>query len=328
MIVGRAYFFTPTVNTERFLSQDEPTEQVMRNFLDSIPFKTEVVDTATETQQGLVETATQAEFDAGTDNNVAGYALYARPSMIKASFDTIISTFNTEISNILTSISTIETDITTLQTQVTTLENTVVVGFQEQMPIGSMMLYPVGSAPNSKWMLCEGQSLSTTTYADLFALVGYNFGGAGANFNLPDLRNMFVAGYNSLGPAEYQTIGSGAGANTVTLTKAQIPKHTHMITNGVDGAVQSNPGNHNHNGGYSFNTIVEGGDVPVDQTWDFDEGGATGPNISRTDSIPVSAGAHTHTGNTGDGTTDGLAGQAHENRPAFVVFPYVIKVLN
>ena len=38
------------------------------------------------------------------------------------------------------------------------------------------------------YLICIGQSLSTTTYADLFAVTGYKFGGSGANFNLPDMR--------------------------------------------------------------------------------------------------------------------------------------------
>jgi microcystin-dependent protein len=328
MIVGRAYFFTPTVNTERFLSKDEPTEQVMRNFLDSIAFKKEASDTASETQQGLVETATQAEFIAGTDNNANGYALYVRPSMIKSTLDSIVSNFNSQISTITNDITNLQNSVTNLENNVTNLTNTVTLGFQEQMPIGSMIEYPVATPPNSKWLLCEGQTLNTGSYPDLFALIGYNFGGAGVNFNLPDKRGKFTAGFDSAGSAEYQTIGQGGGSNDVTLTNAQIPKHNHVLDTGVDGASQSDPGDHNHRGGYTFNSILEGGDVPPDQTWDIDEGGAAGPNFKRVGAVPFSDGAHTHTGNTGDGTTDGLNNQPHENRPEFVVFPTMIKVLN
>lgn len=328
MIQGRAYFFTPTVATERFLSQDEPTEQTMRNFLDSVPFKNEAVDTATETQQGLVETATQAEYDAGINNNVLGYALYARPSMIKATTDAMITDYTNQFSTITTDISNLQTDVTNLGNTVTNLENTVILGFQEQMPVGSMMMYPIAAAPNVKWMLCEGQSLLVANYADLFALVGYSFGGAGANFNLPNMKGKFVAGFDSSGPAEYQTIGQGAGANDVTLTKDQIPTHTHVLDNGIDTATQSDPGDHRHDGGYTFNTIMEGGDVPAAATWDIDEGGSPGPTFKRVSGFPYADGSHRHTGNTGDGTTDGLNGQAHENRPEFIVFPHIIKVLN
>lgn len=327
MIVGRAYFFTPTINTERFLSQDEPTEQVMRNFLDSIPFKTEAGDTATETQQGLVETATLAEFNAGTDNNANGYALYVRPSHIKARLDQLALDLQNALIAVYSDITSLQGDVLALQNDVTNLTNTVTIGFQEQMPLGSMIDYPVATPPNSKWMLCEGQTLSTAAYPALFALIGYTFGGAGASFSLPDKRGKFTAGYNSTGAAEYQTIGQGAGSNNVTLTNAQLPKHKHTIGSG-DGATMTNPGDHDHKGGYSFNTVMEGGDVPAGTIWDMDEGGAAGPNLKRVSGFPFADGAHIHTGNTGDGTTDGLNGQPHENRPEFIVFPTMIKVLN
>jgi len=130
------------------------------------------------------------------------------------------------------------------------------------------------------------------------------------------------------GAAEYQTVGQGGGQNTVSLLKNQIPKHQHTIGSG-DSATMTNPGDHDHKGGETFNTILEGGTLqPGDQMWDLDEGGAVGPNLYRTNEFPYADGAHTHTGVTGDGTSDGLAGQAHENRPEFLAFPWMIKVVN
>ena len=46
-------------------------------------------------------------------------------------------------------------------------------------------------------LFCNGASLSTTTYAALFAVVGYKYGGAGANFNIPDTRNKTWRGANA-----------------------------------------------------------------------------------------------------------------------------------
>jgi microcystin-dependent protein len=51
-------------------------------------------------------------------------------------------------------------------------------------PIGTIKMYGGSSAPNG-YLLCDGSSVSTTTYANLFAVIGYSFGGSGANFNLP-----------------------------------------------------------------------------------------------------------------------------------------------
>lgn len=39
-------------------------------------------------------------------------------------------------------------------------------------------------------MICDGRSLITTSYPDLFAKIGYNFGGSGSNFNIPNLQGI------------------------------------------------------------------------------------------------------------------------------------------
>lgn len=216
----------------------------------------------------------------------------------------------------------IQTDITDIQTEITDINITLT----DTMPIGSMIMYPIAVAPSSKWELCEGQTLATASYPDLFLVVGYSFGGAGAYFSLPDMRSKFFAGYNAVGSAEYQVIGQGAGSDSVSLVNSEIPKHQHVISNGTDGSSISNPGDHSHRGGYSFNSILEGGDIPADFTWDLDEGGTVGPEFKRVGAFPYADGSHIHAGETGDGTSDGLFGSGHENRPEFIVFPWIIKV--
>ena len=41
---------------------------------------------------------------------------------------------------------------------------------------------------------CDGRSLSKDSYGDLFAVIGYTYGGSGANFNVPDYRNRKLTG--------------------------------------------------------------------------------------------------------------------------------------
>lgn len=41
---------------------------------------------------------------------------------------------------------------------------------------------------------CDGRSLSKALYGDLFAVIGYTYGGSGATFNLPDYRNRKLTG--------------------------------------------------------------------------------------------------------------------------------------
>jgi hypothetical protein len=90
----------------------------------------------------------------------------------------------------------------------------------------------------SGFLECNGQSVSTTTYATLFAVVGYTYGGSGASFLLPDLQDKTV-----LSRSNNKALASTGGANTVagsgnisgnlanaTLTSAQLPAHTHNYT--------------------------------------------------------------------------------------------------
>lgn len=234
-----------------------------------------------------------------------------------------VTTIQTDITDIQTDITDIQTDITDIQTDITNIQTNIT----ESMPLGSMIVYSSVTPPNGKWLRCEGQALSNVVYPDLFTVIGYSFGGAGISFNLPDLRGQFIAGYNASGTSEYQTIGQGGGQDSVTLTKPQLPKHQHTIGSG-DGASMSNPGNHDHSGGETFNAILEGGTLaPGDQNWLLNED-ANPPDLYRTNQFPFADGAHTHTGETGDGTSDGLGGQPHENRPSFLAFPWIIKVEN
>lgn len=96
-------------------------------------------------------------------------------------------------------------------------------------PIGSIQAYGGSSAPWG-WLLCQGQAISRTTYAELFNVIGTSFGsGDGSTtFNIPDLRGKTLVGYNS-SETEFNAIGKTGGTKTVTLTVAQIPAHTHSL---------------------------------------------------------------------------------------------------
>lgn len=69
------------------------------------------------------------------------------------------------------------------------------------------------------FLLCDGQAVSRTTYADLFAAIGTTFGeGDGSTtFNLPDLRSRFVKGKE-----DSETLGQ--------LNEAGLPDHNHTVT--------------------------------------------------------------------------------------------------
>src|SRR5579863_2212268 len=80
------------------------------------------------------------------------------------------------------------------------------------------------------WALCQGQLLPISENEALYTLIGTTFGGDGqSTFGLPDLRGRAALGMGQ-GPglAQY-AMGQAAGAESTTLTGAQIGSHTHGL---------------------------------------------------------------------------------------------------
>lgn len=208
-------------------------------------------------------------------------------------------------------------------------------GPQGTAPTGSVLAWsgpltsPASLIP-SGWLLCNGSELPISSFPALYAVIGNTYGVPVSGptwFKLPDLqaRVLIGRGPNTSGIYNTNTIGDTGGDWAISLNKQEVPPHQHVIGNGTDSASITNPGNHDHDGGYSFNAILEGGDVPAAVTWDIDEGGSAGPVFKRVGGFPYDDGAHIHTGETGDGTSDGLNGDAHGNMQPYVVMNYIIK---
>ena len=110
------------------------------------------------------------------------------------------------------------------------------------VPAGAVMPFAGANAP-SGWLLCAGQAVSRSQYAGLFLTIGttYGVGDGSTTFTLPDLRGRVVAGLDNMGGSAASrltdtTITGGAdalgevgGAQTHTLTEAQMPSHTHNV---------------------------------------------------------------------------------------------------
>lgn len=64
-------------------------------------------------------------------------------------------------------------------------------------PAGEVAAFARNTAPDG-WLVCNGQAVSRTTYARLFAAIGTTFGaGNGSStFNVPDLRGEFIRGWD------------------------------------------------------------------------------------------------------------------------------------
>lgn len=178
-------------------------------------------------------------------------------------------------------------------------------------PAGVVLPF-AGSAAPTGWLLCYGQAVSRTTYAALFAALGtaYGAGDGSTTFLLPDLRGRVPGGKDDMGGAAASrlttagsgvngaTLGATGGAETHTLTTAQLAAHNHT-------GVTVSAGAHTHPGGSTSGSNQGTIENPVASTV-----GSTG-----------SAGAHTHTltiDNAG-------SGNAHNNTQPTLVLNYIIK---
>jgi len=90
------------------------------------------------------------------------------------------------------------------------------------VPVGAIMHWPLDPPDlGIEWLICDGGSYATGSFPNLFAYLGYAYGGAAANFNVPDYRGNFLRGQDR-----------GAG----------VDPQAGIRTNRGDGTTGDNPG--------------------------------------------------------------------------------------
>ena len=122
--------------------------------------------------------------------------------------------------------------------------------------IGQIALFPYNFAPRG-WAFCNGQLLSIAQNTALFSLLGTTFGGNGqTTFALPDLRGRAaMSSGQAPGLAPY-VLGEQGGTETVTLSTAQVPAHTHTVMASQNDATASSPTNTVPAGGGAYGTAL------------------------------------------------------------------------
>ena len=176
----------------------------------------------------------------------------------------------------------------------------------DSMPIGSISMFAGATAPTG-YLLCQGQAVSRTTYADLFTVIGttYGTGDGSTTFNLPNLQGRFALGKNSS-----HALASTGGAETVTLSTNEIPAHTHGNKSLTGWAkMWGDTGFIGRGGSADWGGIIKPGDhwygnAPVeDGNW-------------QSSSLEIDA-SHEHDSVGG--------GAAHNNMPPYQTVNYIIK---
>jgi microcystin-dependent protein len=156
--------------------------------------------------------------------------------------------------------------------------------------VGEITPVAFGFAPRGT-ALCNGQILAINQNQALFSLLGTTFGGDGVtNFALPDLRGRTIVHSNS--QTGYPLGGTG-GVESVSLSVAQLPAHSHA------------PGCNNGTG-----TTAE----PANNIWAVS---ANGETLYQTGANPTGSMANGIIGMTG-------GGQGHSNLQPYFVINFII----
>jgi len=173
------------------------------------------------------------------------------------------------------------------------------VAFVGGVPTGAMFPFS-GAVANipSGYLLCDGAEVSKTTYAALWtAFGGHLYGTASSpstHFLLPNMGGKVSIGYvaGGDGDGDYGTVGGTYGSKKHTLTSAEMPTHSHSVTD---------PG-HVHAGV----SLTAGGTV------------AGGSGFTQT-------ATNTASNTTGITIQNAGSGDPHENRQPSIVGAWIVK---
>ncbi|BDD04237.1 phage tail protein [Aureibacter tunicatorum] len=134
--------------------------------------------------------------------------------------------------------------------------NTATTATANGVPVGTIM--PFAGDKNkvpSGWLVCDGSSYSKTNsnYVNLFNTIGTNWGGDGSNFNVPDLRGLFLRGVSDASGADPDRnnrsaikTGGNTGNKVGSYQADQFKSHNHG--NGNYNLLLQRTGNHTSDG--------------------------------------------------------------------------------
>lgn len=215
-----------------------------------------------------------------------------------------------------------------------------------------------GDSAPAGFLLEDGKSYPTATYNRLFKVIGYKYGGAGANFNVPDSRGRVNIGAGAGPGLTVRVLATTGGTETVTLTTAQLAAHTHgqvsvggsaAVSGSVSGSMGGGVADHTHTPPYAGGSNIAfacwdngGGAEPAFKRYlsrdsngeikisfggnglNRSTGGATGPiGCSVSGTLSGSMGGSIVTNPSTTTSTGG--GEAHNNVQPFLVATKIIK---
>ncbi|MEO6238347.1 MAG: tail fiber protein [Vicinamibacterales bacterium] len=174
--------------------------------------------------------------------------------------------------------------------------------------VGQILWLPFTFPPRG-YAFCQGQLLPISQNTALFSLLGTTYGGNGqTTFALPNLQGAAPVGFGQ-GPGLSDYVqGETGGSETVALSLAQMPSHTHPV-----GAAAGSIACKNGRG----NQQTPAGNVPA-----IESTGVTATYGSAPTAATMQAGS-VALGGTAAAAVSG-AGQGHENMQPYLTLNYCI----
>jgi len=181
------------------------------------------------------------------------------------------------------------------------------------IPIGTILPYAGNTSgpilSNSSFLICDGNSYSTSTYNLLFSVIGYSYGGNDLTFRVPDLRGRTPIGSGTGSGLKTRTLGESSGSEDVVLTESQMPYHNHT-------------GSTNTTGDHIHDLPVKGNGWSQERPFKCGGGDNGGQWAIVEDGYKMySAGNHYHTFSTDYRGEN----QAHNNMQPYLVINYIIR---
>ncbi len=222
-------------------------------------------------------------------------------------------------------------------------------------PAGTVLSWAGGAAPFG-FVLCDGSSYNIATQPEFKILkeaIGSTFNlntdPGGNQFRVPDLRGRTIVGTSVSSPTSStyslseRTISDSSGSESITLTKQQLPPHSHALGEGRDteGAGQQGEDNYNPNDLRVSDRLPDGAFIPTSTNMGGNDDGKQNAiwtfdgkwNSGRHGTLRPVAGKNPPISNTTDPEDDegyrSMAGRPiteSQKMDPFLVLNYIIKI--
>lgn len=176
----------------------------------------------------------------------------------------------------------------------------------EQMPIGSILIWPLTEKPPAKWRVCDGQPVTSQDapeFCQLFRDAYWTTDG-GRSVHVPDLRGYFVRGADTRKSGDPDKVDEDAPREIGSKQAEKLPQHTHDVG---DLRVAGGLGTQQARNLFLYQTQRRDQLKPGNDLRTFPVGGAEGPANTAPPAAATQGGAEGPNAAPAQGRAEGVA---------------------